>query len=702
MQPKRVEARTQTRIGRYLLTGSIGRGGMGKVYRGLDEALEREVAVKTLTTEGSLDEESRKRFQIEAKAAAKLQHPNIVTVFELGEDRGVAFIAMELLPGIDLEGVIRSRESLLLKEKLDIVIQVCRGLAFAHEHGIIHRDIKPSNIRLLDDGTAKIMDFGIAKLGGTTLTKTGMMVGTVHYMSPEQVRGKTLDGRSDVFSLGVILYELLAGQRPFKGEGATEVLYKIVNEDPPPLDVTGLDPRLKEIVERALAKDPEKRYPSAGALADDLAGVLEAQARSVARPGAQEAASAARRLLKEGGTEAGLRRLRELAERHPDSVEVRRALRTVAREVERSKRPPEPEAEGFAELEATFRVPPTQKAPDIEVQPTVVLGPEGTTAAEAPARRARPALLWAGAGLAVAVAIALGIALLRGAGPTKPAELRIAVRSQPAGAAVLVDGKDTGVRTDGELVLPAPVPPQVVLTFRMAGRKDETRTVKLPLSPGEVLSVALGAAAATLPVVSDPPGAAVSLDGQRVKGATPLDVTFDASVEHRLSVSLEGHNPQEVRLVPGQLPAEVRVKLEPAGPLGTVRIASVYPVDVLWRGKVLARDQVAPAVSVPGGRQVLTVVSSAYFLRTDVTVNVQGGAESTVEAPGLGKINIRAQPDNCQVFIDGTFVDYPPILDKQVAAGTHTVSFKWPDGAKAQESAEVTRGGAAYVTGRKE
>lgn len=702
MQPKRVEARTHTRIGRYLLTGSIGRGGMGKVYRGLDEALEREVAVKTLTTEGSLDEESRKRFQIEAKAAAKLQHPNIVTVFELGEDRGVAFIAMELLPGVDLEGLIRSRESLLLKEKLDIVIQVCRGLAFAHEHGIIHRDIKPSNIRLLDDGTAKIMDFGIAKLGGTTLTKTGMMVGTVHYMSPEQVRGKTLDGRSDVFSLGVILYELLAGQRPFKGEGATEVLYKIVNEDPPPLDVTGLDPRLKEIVERALAKDPEKRYPSASALADDLAGVLEAQARSVARPGAQEAASAARRLLKEGGTEDGLRRLRELAERHPDSVEVRRALRTVAREVERRKRPPELEAEGFPELEATFRVPPTQKAPDTEVQPTVVLGPEGTTAAEAPARRERPALLWAGAGLAVAVAIALGIALLRGAGPTKPAELRIAVRSQPAGAAVLVDGKDTGVRTDGELVLPVPVPPQVVLTFRMVGRKDETRTLKLPLPPGEVLSVALGAAAATLPVVSDPPGAAVSLDGQRAKGATPLDVTFDASSEHRLSVSLEGHTPQEVRLVPGQLPPEVRIKLEPAGPLGMVRIASVYPVDVLWRGKVLAKDQVAPAVSVPGGRQVLTVVSSAYFLRTDVTVNVQGGAESTVEAPGLGKINIRAQPDNCQVFIDGTFVDYPPILDKQVAAGTHTVSFKWPDGPKVEESAEVTRGGAAYVTGRKE
>src|SRR5437899_74933 len=218
---------------------------MGMVYRGLDPALEREVAVKTLTVEGSLDEESRRRFAVEAKAAAKLQHRNIVTVFELGEDRGVPFIAMEMLPGVDLEALVRSGEELLLAERLEIVIQVGRGLAYAHEHKIVHRDIKPSNIRLLDDGTAKIMDFGIAKLGSTQLTKAGMMVGTVHYMSPEQVRGKPLDGRSDVFSLGVILYELLAGRRPFTGQGATEVLYKIVHDPPPPLDaeIGGLAPR---------------------------------------------------------------------------------------------------------------------------------------------------------------------------------------------------------------------------------------------------------------------------------------------------------------------------------------------------------------------------------------------------------------------------------------------------------------------------
>jgi serine/threonine-protein kinase len=234
------EARPRKRIGKYVLTGRIGKGGMGRVYRGYDEALEREVAVKTLSYEGSQDDDHRRRFSIEAKAAARLQHPNIVTVYELGEDRGVPFIAMELLPGVDLEALLRSGEPLLLHEALEVMTQVCRGLHFAHERGIVHRDVKPSNIRVLDDGAAKIMDFGIAKLGASGITKSGMMVGTIHYMSPEQIRGQTLDGRSDVFSVGVILYELLARRRPFMGEAATEILYKIVHEEPPPLPLEGL------------------------------------------------------------------------------------------------------------------------------------------------------------------------------------------------------------------------------------------------------------------------------------------------------------------------------------------------------------------------------------------------------------------------------------------------------------------------------
>jgi serine/threonine protein kinase len=705
--PEKADSRGRRRIGRYLVIGRIGRGGMGMVYRGLDEALEREVAVKTLTAEGTLDEESRQRFQIEAKAAAKLQHRNIVTVFELGEDRGVPYIAMELLPGIDLEALVRSGEEILLEEKLDVVIQVARGLAYAHEHRIVHRDVKPSNIRLLDDGTAKIMDFGIAKLGGTQLTKAGMMVGTVHYMSPEQVRGRPLDGRSDVFSLGVILYELLAGRRPFKGEGANEVLYKIVHEAPPPLDTPDLQeagPRLQEIVSRALAKEVAERYPTAAALADDLALVRDAAlARTpAASPVALESITGARRLLREGRTAEAERRLRELVDTNPGSLEARRGLRTVLREGQRAKGPAETPADDFPELEATFQASPTRRTPETDVQPTVLLQGSAPTSL-VPNADGRDRTLWVALGGAGLLALAAAAFLvLGGKQAAEPSAVRLSVRSQPLGASVLLDGQDTGVVTNGELVLKPPVPQQFTLVFRKAGHADETRTVKLPVGAGEEVSVTLETTRATLPVTSDPPGAQVTLDGERVKGVTPLELTLDGSQKHVVAVALEGHAPQEVAIAAGEAPAEIKLKLEPSGPLGTVVVASSYPLDVLWRGRVLAKDQTAARIALPGGRQTLTLVSSAVFLRKEVAVNVTGGGESVVEAPGVGKLNIRALPDNCQVFVDGAFVDYPPILDKTVAAGNHLVAFKWPDGGKSQETVEVPRGASAFVTGRKE
>jgi hypothetical protein len=270
------------------------------------------------------------------------------------------------------------------------------------------------------------------------------------------------------------------------------------------------------------------------------------------------------------------------------------------------------------------------------------------------------------------------------------------------GAAVLVDGKETGVTTNGELLLLPPLPSSVTLTFRKSGHLDEVRTVKLPLPSGEAVSVTLAAASVGVPVLSDPPGATVTLDGQKLSGTTPLDAALDPRLEHRLHLALEGYAAQDLRLVPGQAPAELRVKLEPLGPLGVVAVASSYPVDVLWRGKSLAHEQLAPKVSLPAGRQVLTLVSGAYFLHSEVGVTVPGNGQAVVEAPGLGRISIRANPDNCQVYIDGAFVDYPPILDKLVAAGAHGVAFKWPDGTKRQETAEVTQGGTAFVTGRKD
>jgi predicted Ser/Thr protein kinase len=700
-------SRSRRRIGKYAVTGRIGRGGMGVVYRGRDEILEREVAIKTLTIEGILDEESRKRFEIEAKAAAKLQHPNIVTVFELGEERGVPFIAMELLSGTDLEGLLRGGEPMPLEEKLDVIVQVLRGLAFAHDHGVVHRDVKPSNVRILDDGSVKLVDFGIAKLGATSVTKSGMMVGTVHYMSPEQIRGQVLDGRSDVFSVGVILYELLTGRRPYTGDTATDVLYKIVHQAHPPLavDLGASTARLQEVAERALAKHRENRY-HASEMADELAEVLAAATRERAREAPAEdddAVSLARGLLKEGRIEECVRCLQQVLRRAPHSLDAIRTLRVATREMRRQKTA---EVDDFHELEATFQAPPTRRELETVQQPAP---PPTQVEAEVPTPRPSRRLSRTAVTSTVAAGVLLGVAavvLFRGGGPPPPTPLRIPVSSQPRGALVLVDGKPTGVVTDGELALVPPHPQQVVLTFRKEGHLDEVRTVQLPVRPGDSIGVTLApvvpaGASARVQVTTEPPGATVVLDGRRLPGTTPLELEVDPARDHRLSLSLAGHAPQEVPIAARKAPAELRLTLVADGPPGTVAVTSAYPVDLTWRGSLVARGQRSPRLSLPQGRHVVTISAAEYFLRMNVTVEIRAGTESRVSVPGLGRLSIAANPDNCKILIDDAFADYPPIRERPVAAGAHTVSFLWPDGVRRQERIEVITDRHAFVTGRR-
>ncbi len=699
-------SRPRPRIGKYAVTGRIGRGGMGMVYRGRDEALERDVAVKTLTAEGTLDDESRLRFGIEAKAVARLQHPNIVTIFELGDDRGLPFIAMELLAGADLETLLRSGEELLLEERLDVIMQVCRGLAYAHERGVVHRDMKPSNIRVLDDGRIKIMDFGIAKLGATAVTKSGMMVGTIHYMSPEQIRGAPLDGRSDVFSVGVILYELLSGRRPFPGAETTQVLYRIVHEPPVPLtgDWGALTPRLLTIIDKALAKQPDERYASATALADDLDDVLYRLRRERERTGApvaeSEALVAARRLLGEGRTQEGLERLERLVAERPDELEARRALRTVQRELARSGKREAPEA--FPELDATFHAPPTLRA-TATVRQDLLETPREAAPLPTPADGLGRGRLLAGIALVLSLGLVAAWYLLRPAPPAAGA--RVLVRSQPAGAAILIDGRDTGVRTDGHVTLPASDMP-VRLTLRLAGYNDAPRELRPPF-PSEAPAVRLrplerpAVGVVSIPVSSDPPGALVALDGVE-QGRTPLTLRYAPGQQRTLSLRLDGYEPYELALRPLSVPREVKVVLVARGPAGSLSVRSSYPLDVLVQGRVLVKGQTEADLSLPAGRQSVTLLAPEVFLRATLAVQVKSGAATLVEAPGLGRLNVRATPDNCEVFINGTFADYPPILDRRVAAGRLSVTFKWPDGVQREQALELRVGAIEYVSGRKD
>lgn len=264
-----------SQLGRYNIIGELGQGAMGTVYKAVDPLIDRIVAIKTINLSLALDEkdEYESRFYQEAKAAGRLSHPNIVTIYDVGKSDEIAYIAMEFLQGRELRDILNDGKRMPVEQVINIVAQVAQGLAYAHEYGIVHRDVKPSNIMIVRDGHVKITDFGIARMASAAVrTQTGMVLGSPKYMSPEQVVGQETDQRSDIFSLGVMLYEMLTGQAPFSGENINAIMYQTLNSVPPP--PSSLSPNVPEmlnfIVAKALAKKLEHRYQDAKEFAGDL------------------------------------------------------------------------------------------------------------------------------------------------------------------------------------------------------------------------------------------------------------------------------------------------------------------------------------------------------------------------------------------------------------------------------------------------
>jgi serine/threonine-protein kinase len=299
----------QHAIGKYRLVSRIGQGAMGEVFKAHDPSLNRMVAVKTISSSLGTESELRRRFLREAQSAARLNHPNIITVYDFGEEQGRIFMAMELLEGSDLKDLIGSHALPDLEHKLDVMEQICEGLAFAHSMDVVHRDLKPGNVHVQPSGQVKILDFGLARLGASEMTRAGMVMGTPHYMSPEQVRGEKADARSDVFSLGSMFYELLAGRKAFDGDSMHTVLFQVLQDEPEPIrNWVDLPPILVEVVEKALQKDPAARFHDASQM---LAAVR-----------------AVRRALDEGRTEATLES--ELGPFPPPATGDLRVLGSVA------------------------------------------------------------------------------------------------------------------------------------------------------------------------------------------------------------------------------------------------------------------------------------------------------------------------------------------------------------------------------------
>ncbi len=273
-------AETKPTLGRYEIIKELGRGAMGTVYLGKDPKINREVAIKTLRYEDIDDEqlaEVKKRFFREAEAAGRLSHPNIVTIYDVGEDYEIAYMAMELLSGSDLTKYAQKETLLPLHEVVRIVTATANALDYAHEHDVVHRDIKPANIMVLKNGEVRVADFGIARVVTSSKTQTGVVLGTPSYMSPEQIAGQKVDGRSDLFSLGVVLYELLTGVKPFQGDSIATLMFNITTGTPPRVaeQLPDLPAAFQAILDKALAKDREQRYQRGSEMAEDLAQALK-------------------------------------------------------------------------------------------------------------------------------------------------------------------------------------------------------------------------------------------------------------------------------------------------------------------------------------------------------------------------------------------------------------------------------------------
>jgi serine/threonine-protein kinase len=277
-------------LGRYELVEELGRGAMGIVYKGIDPKINRTVAIKTVhfdDVEEAQLAQVKERFFREAQAAGGLNHPNILTIYDSGEETDVAWIAMEFRKGTDLEKYCQKANLLPWPRVLEICAKTAEALGYAHGHGVVHRDVKPANIMLLENSEVKVTDFGIARIVSSSQTKTGMVMGSPSYMSPEQISGKKVDGRSDLFSLGVVLYEMLAGDRPFQGESIATIMFQITQSAPPPVTdfVPRLPPIFQKLIEKALAKDPAQRFQTGEEMATTLKTLKERLEKALAQAG---------------------------------------------------------------------------------------------------------------------------------------------------------------------------------------------------------------------------------------------------------------------------------------------------------------------------------------------------------------------------------------------------------------------------------
>ncbi len=630
-------------LGRYKIIKEIGRGAMGTVYQGYDPKIDRIVALKTIRKDRLAEsrdvEDLVTRFQNEVRAAGKLVHPNIIIVYDTGEDEETAYIAMEYIEGDTLENLFQKGIRFPLEKTIDIMDQICDGLDYTHRQGIVHRDLKPSNIMLIKGGRVKITDFGISKAIGTSsspLTQAGAFLGTPSYMSPEQIVGSKINGRSDLFSLGIILYQLLTGEKPFAGHTISTLLYNIVNKDPKPASQidSSLPLHFDEVLAKALAKDPDKRYQTAKDFLEDLKrvdrgeGAVEAsgiEATMTAAAGIREKLYPER---KRYGLLAGLTALLLLM--------VLGGFYWI-----RYRMPKPPEGEGISEVTVEKRVAmPVEKD------------------------RARPTLSPAEEGEKAETMGTLG---------------SIVVTSDPPGASVRLDGEEMG--STPTVIEKIPLGEKHEVRVEKKGYGTWVRTVEPDSNKPVPLQARLEKLVGTIVVESAPPGASVFLDGEKMSDSTPFELpNVSADETHKIQVKKQGYatRAQTITLKPGER-KEIDVAMKPL--LGEVWISSNPPeAKVYLNDKDTGRKTPTRLSGLSPGNYTFKLKKEGYEVwEEEVTVKVS----ESLDLPGVrlqeafGKLNLHVSPW-AEVYYKGKKLGDTPLARIRFQEGTHELILKNP------------------------
>jgi serine/threonine protein kinase len=718
-------------LGRFDIIREIGRGAMGQVFLAHDPKIDRQVAIKTIVLPHGISDaeaqETSQRFLREAQAAGRLLHPNIVTIFDIGEENGVSFIAMEYIDGETLDRYARPETLLPLARVLDLMTQAASALDSAHAAKVIHRDIKPANLMMLRDGTLKVTDFGLAKNPSANLTQSGVLLGTPTYMSPEQIQGKELDGRSDLFSLGVVLYELLTGVRPFDADSISTIIYRVLYEDPrpPAAQNPALPPDVNAVIEKALQKDPQRRYATGAALIGGLRkafAMLPPDTLSRPFPGttAPMRAAASASAAPSGGTASGARTAAQAGMVSPTRPTRVSSFPPIGSQVARDARARSGALRG--------RVP---AAPDRS---------PSTLIAHHPVKLAAVVVTLV-AGLVVfprwvdraerlqshrhAAAFQRGAELAGGTGQEPP------IRTADLGGGQGADAPDAGpadagnadasgrvsieveTRPHGGTISLDDIPlaePRVVLarsdakTHAIRARSGcleamtETTAAALASHAGPI-TLDLKPRKETVAIGSVPAGARVRLNGRDIGKVTPVSIDMDTCEERRVELALDGRRPWSQTFAPGQGGDEVvnvlrDVTLAPI-PTGTVTIPKPrgYGVEVYAGDRHVGRA--GEPIALLEGRHTLTLRNDKLFVRETTQVSVVGdrGASPEVVFPSLGALTVQAQPGNCKVYVDGAFVDVTPVLDLPIGSGAHRVRVLFvPNGATRDVDVSITAG----------